>query len=124
MSKTNNKRDRDYVVGLLSGRTESRRTPEGEVVTVFLPKLVNKHMPLSAIFAKDKGSEQDILIAEGVHQLRLFVDQNEFEKTSDERAILKKLKRQVKSELIKKGLNPKKRMNVREPVFIHWRAYD
>lgn len=124
MNVKSNKRDRDYVVGLLSGRTESRRTRDGETVTVFLPKISNKHQPLDTIFAKTNKSIQDIFITEGVHQPRLNIDQNEFVKTSDERTVLKKLKAAVKSSVVKAGFNPKKRMNETKPVFVYWRAFD
>lgn len=124
MNRQNNKRDRDYVVGLLSGRTEQRKNRDGDVVTVFIPKQTNKHQPLDTIYAKTKKSQIEILIAEGVQQPMMNINQQEFVKTSSERELLKTLKRELKESLIKAGFNPKTRMNASKPVFIHWRAFD
>ena len=119
-----NKKDRDYVVGLLSGRTEQRRNSEGETVTVFVPKFVNKHQPLNSIFAKSLDSMQDILIAESVHSPLVNIDRNAFRKTLKDKMLLKELKSSIKKSLMEAGFNPKKRMNVGKPLFIHWRAFN
>jgi len=117
-------RDTDYVVGLLSGRMEERRRKDGTSFTTFIPKILNKYPPLRTIFYKDKRDEQTILIAEGVHPLRVETNFTTFKKSLTEKQLLKEMKRDHKKGLTSAGLNHKKRMNVGESVFIHWRAFN
>ncbi len=115
---------RDPVAGLLSGRFEQRKNRDGEVVTVFIPKVLNKYRPLDEIFHKSKSSEQEVMITEGIHPRKVSIDQKEFVKTLSEKKQLREAKAEHKKRLKKAGFTPKKRMNVSKPTFIHWRAFD
>ena len=114
----------DYVVGLLSGKMEERKRKDGTSFTMFVPKIMNKYQPLHNIFFKDKRDEQTILIEEGVHPLRVETNFTTFKKSPAEKQLLKEMKIDHKKGLTSAGLNHKKRMNVGDSVFIHWRAFN
>ena len=124
MIKQQHNRDRDYVDSLLSGRIEQRKSSDGDTVLVFIPKQVNKYQPLGSIYAKTKKSQTEILIAENIQLPLMEINHQVFKKTLEEKQLFKKIKAEWKSNLIEKGFDPKKRRNVSEPQFVHWRAFD
>jgi len=110
----------DFVVGLITGRTKKVKDSEGRVREEFVPNQWNKHPLISVL---EKGSpdktRMEILEKEGLVLPALNINRDVFGKTPREKRYLKKLKAEHKKALINAGFNPKKRLNVSEPMTLH-----
>lgn len=92
------KKRTDYVVGLLSGRFSNK-----------YPTLYDLEKMNSRKTSTQVKEEQ------GLHLQRLHIDRAIFQKTAEDKAILKEIKAFHKASLRSNGFNPKKRMNLSKP---------
>jgi hypothetical protein len=110
----------DYVIGLITGRTEEQiiETEFGpKLIQSFVPSKRNPNPPLSQVRDERAGrfSEDQIMVYEGLRHRRMFIRYGSFAKSPKEKRELKKAKQKHKSTLIKAGFNPKQRLNISEP---------
>tara|TARA_R110000744_G_scaffold185388_2_gene304834 strand:+ start:3074 stop:3433 length:360 start_codon:yes stop_codon:yes gene_type:complete len=107
----NFRQQRDYVIGLITGRTKKMVNSEGRVQEVFVPNIINKHMPLSSMFAQcpDKVKEE-ILAEEGLVSNKVSINKDVFAKSPREKRYLKKMIADYKADLAKTGHTPRSKM--------------
>jgi hypothetical protein len=108
-----------YVDKLLTGRftTEDVRTKNGvKTIRKFSPLVVNKYPTLQKLEEGTGFSKQIILERERLIAAPLDIDRECFAKNKKAKKFLKKIKKMHKLALMRQGFNPKKRLNVSEPM--------
>lgn len=111
-----NRREQDYVVGLLSGRWVQSKDLEGKVASIFQPYKRNPNPTLNELRKlKSHRSEDDIMSFERLRQLPVSIDRSIFAKSPAEKKVLKEAKKEHKSTLVKAGFIPSQRLNICEP---------
>ena len=107
----NFRRNNDYVVGLITGRTRTGTDVHGKTVTEFVPNVINKHMTLDSMQRQTPDKPiQEILVAEALVSKPFHLDVGVFSKTPREKRYLKKMKADYRAMVIKEGSTPKERM--------------
>jgi len=108
-----------YVVGLITGKTVTRKTKDGHLVSDFTPNIRNKYLPLPMILSMNKDlSIQKCFEQEGIHPRTLSIQRNSngniaaFVLTDEEKKKKKDIIKAHNKELRAVGKNPKKHMNV------------
>ena len=115
----NRKRRSDYVVDLISGRMQKERDSTGKLVEVFVPRKRNPYPTITSLLRDaDDTSHQGVLEKEGLIQPYMHIQYAVFKKKPREQRYLKKLKRIHKKRLMKAGFDPKKRLNISEPMVL------
>ena len=112
-------KDKDPVIGLISGRMVMEKDKEGKLVKVFKPMRRNPNPTLTELRKiKSHRTEDDILSFEKLRLMPLNIDFNVFVKSDAEKARLKKAKKEHKSTLVKAGFNPSLILNIGEPQIV------
>jgi hypothetical protein len=91
---------KDYVVGLITGQ------------------IVNPYPPLKDVMLTALVSEDTLMVKEGLRVPSLHINKEEFKKNSKQKRFLKWLKKKHNNELRFAGINPKKRLNLNEPMVL------
>jgi hypothetical protein len=112
-------KDKDPVIGLISGRMVMEKDREGKLVKVFKPMRRNPNPTLAELRKlKSHRTEDDILSFEKLRLMPMVINYEEFAKSDAEKAKLKEAKKNHKSTLVKAGFNPSSRLNIGEPQIL------
>lgn len=114
------KRRIEYVIGLISGKFSPTKNADGKISMTFTPAIANKYSPLNLLAQLEcrNMSDDEIKIKEGLRLPLLNLNRSEFQKTEEEKALLKKLKAENKKVVRKAGFNPKFYLNANEPQIL------
>ncbi len=121
MSNNKKGQNKDYVVGLISGRMVNETDKEGKTTSVFQPQLKNKHPRLHDVFRHEglTKSEDQIMSEQSLRYPALYLDKSIYMKTESEKLRLKRMKSENKQAILKAGLNPRKCMNADLQQILH-----
>lgn len=114
------RQQKDYVIGLISGKVVSQRDIEGKLIKVFKPTVHNKYPTLSRLMDQksERLTEDDIMVGENLRGRHLRIDRSWFSKSRKEAAELKRVKNAHKKEMRRAGFNPNTRLNISEPQIL------
>lgn len=97
MENSKKRKEREYVTGLLTGRNQTRKNKDGQMIEAFVPNVINKHAPLSSALNHPKMTTDEIMVQEQLRCSVVNIDYKMFQKTDSEKKRLKKMKAEYKS---------------------------
>lgn len=89
----------DYTIGLLTGRWQKKVNSEGKLVDEFVPATRNENRPLQELMGFTGRDLNEVLMDVGLRHPLTNINQEEFRKTSHEKWLLKKFKKEYRERI-------------------------